>query len=83
MNTGFFIQELGYATDNIRYPEMLPGQFFKHQEISFFTGSFISEIYTLNNKKFKWRYYYYGLEDRMVLPQFSASFCLYSDKVDL
>ena len=42
-----------------------------------------SEIYILNNKKFKWRYYYYGQENRVGLPQYSASFPPYSDKVDL
>ncbi len=41
-----------------------------------------SEIYILNNKKFKWRYYYYGQENRVGLPQYSASIPLYSDKVD-
>jgi hypothetical protein len=55
----------------------------KNQEISFATCSVISEIYILNNKKFKWRYYYYGQENRGGLPQYSASIPLYSDKVDL
>jgi hypothetical protein len=57
--------------------------YLKKQEISFVTRGFISEIYILNNKKFKWRYYYYGQENRGGLPQYSASIPLYSDKVDL
>jgi hypothetical protein len=55
----------------------------KNQEIPLATCNSISEIYILNNKKFKWRYYYYGQENRVGLPQYSASFPLYGDKVDL
>ena len=55
----------------------------KNQEVILSSEMFFSEIYILNNKKFKWRYYYYGQENRVGLPQYSASIPLYSDKVDL
>jgi hypothetical protein len=44
----------------------------KNREIYFVTRSFISEIYILNNKKFKWRYYYYGPENQVDLPKYPA-----------
>jgi hypothetical protein len=55
----------------------------KNGEVSCATGGLLSEIYILNNKKFKWRYYYYGQENRLDLPLYSASVPLCSDKVDL
>jgi hypothetical protein len=55
----------------------------KNRGVFLSSGIFFLEIYILNNKKFKWRYYQYGQENRVDLPKYTISFHLFSGKVDI
>jgi hypothetical protein len=57
----FLSRSMVKAPENTFVLKSLILKFLKNRDFFFSSCRFISEIYILNNKKFKWRYYEYGL----------------------